>query len=68
MLSLPIFTGSSSGATPREDDFVFDSEVFAAEFAVMPEPKSHEVLGEDHFYRGEETTVATRVAAWLEAL
>ncbi len=51
-----------------KDDFVFDSEVFATEFALMPDPKVHEVLGEDHFYRGEETTVATRVAAWLEAL
>ena len=51
-----------------EDDFVFDSEVFAAEFAVMPEPKSHEVLGEDHFYRGEENAVASRVAEWLAAV
>jgi alpha/beta superfamily hydrolase len=51
-----------------KDDFVFDSEVFETEFALMPDPKAHDVLGEDHFYRGEETTVATRVAEWLEAL
>jgi alpha/beta superfamily hydrolase len=48
-----------------KDDFVFDAEVFAAEFEAMPGPKAHEVLGDDHFYRGEEDAVASRVAQWL---
>ena len=51
-----------------KEDFVFDSEVFAAEFAATPDPKRHEVLGDDHFYRGEENDIASRVAEWIEEL
>lgn len=48
-----------------KDDFVFDPDVFAAEFEAIPEPRIHEVLGADHFYRGEEPRIAGRVCALL---
>ena len=51
-----------------KDDFVFDQDVFAAECAAMPDPKTHEVLGSDHFYRGEENDIASRIAEWIEQL
>jgi len=49
-----------------KDDFVFDPDVFATEFAALPEPRVHEVLGTDHFYRGEELQIAGRVCALLD--
>ena len=51
-----------------KDDFVFDRAAFETEFAAMPDPKMHEVLGEDHFFRGEERELAARVTSFIKAI
>jgi hypothetical protein len=43
-------------------------DAFETEFAALADPKVHQVMGADHFYRGEEEAIARRVGELIASV